>query len=110
MTWNGVLQLALYVVLLLILAKPFGSYMARVYTGRPVGLDRLLGWLERLIYRLSGVQADREMGWKSRPPWCWWARPSAWCLPRRAAGQRLEAAPRARRALRDPAALGRRAS
>jgi potassium-transporting ATPase potassium-binding subunit len=63
MTWNGVLQLALYVVLLLVLAKPFGAYMARVYTGRPVGLDRLLGWLERLIYRLSGVRADREMGW-----------------------------------------------
>ena len=38
--------------------------MARVYEGRPIWLDRPLGWLERLVYRLSGVRADQEMGWK----------------------------------------------
>ena len=64
MTANGVLQLLLYLVVLLLLAKPLGAYMARVYDGRPVGLDRALGWLERLIYRLCGVRADQEMGWK----------------------------------------------
>ena len=64
MTSNGVLQLLLYLVVLLLLAKPLGAYMARVYEGRPVGLDRALGWLERLIYRLCGVRADQEMGWK----------------------------------------------
>jgi K+-transporting ATPase ATPase A chain len=64
MTANGVLQLLLYLVILLALAKPLGAYMARVYQGRPFGLDRALGWLERLIYRLCGVRPDEEMGWK----------------------------------------------
>ena len=55
MTGNGVLQLIFYVVVLLVLAKPLGAYMARVYDGRPFGLDRALGWLERLLYKGSGV-------------------------------------------------------
>jgi len=65
MTANGVLQLVFYVVVLLALAKPLGAYMARVYEGRRVALDRVLGWLERLIYRLAGVGADEEMTWKT---------------------------------------------
>src|SRR5438132_3285895 len=65
MTANGVLQLVLYLVVLLALAKPLGAYMARVYEGRPCGLDGVLGWLERLVYRLSGVRPEEEMGWKT---------------------------------------------
>ena len=65
MTANGVLQLAFYLVVLLALAKPLGAYMACVYEGRPFGLDRILGPVERLIYRLSGVRPDEEMDWKS---------------------------------------------
>ena len=65
MTGNGVLQLAFYTIVLLALAKPLGAYMARVYDGRPIGLDRALGWLERLVYRGSGVTAELEMGWKT---------------------------------------------
>jgi K+-transporting ATPase ATPase A chain len=63
-TANGVLQVALYLAILLLLAKPLGSYMARVYMGRRCGLDSLLGWLERLIYRAAGVRPAEEMGWK----------------------------------------------
>jgi potassium-transporting ATPase potassium-binding subunit len=65
MTANAVLQLAFYVVVLLALAKPLGTYMARVYEGRRCGLDRALGWLERLIYRLAGVAPHQEMTWKT---------------------------------------------
>src|SRR5438132_1238081 len=65
MTANGVLQLVLYVVVLLAVAKPLGAYMARVYEGRGCGLDRVLGGIERLIYRLAGVRADEEMTWKT---------------------------------------------
>ena len=65
MTANSALQLGLYLMVLLVLAKPLGAYMARVYEGRPIGLDRVLGWLERLIYRLVGVRPDAEMGWKT---------------------------------------------
>jgi K+-transporting ATPase ATPase A chain len=66
MTFNGMLQLLLYMVVVLALVKPLGRYMARVYEGQPTGLDRVFGPLERLIYRLCGVHADRpeaEMGW-----------------------------------------------
>ncbi|MCX5734483.1 MAG: potassium-transporting ATPase subunit KdpA [candidate division NC10 bacterium] len=65
MTANGFLQLAIYVVVLIALAKPLGAYMARVYDNRPIGLARVLGPLERLIYRLSGVRADEEMDWQT---------------------------------------------
>jgi K+-transporting ATPase ATPase A chain len=68
MTLNGMLQLLLYMVVLLALAKPLGRYMARVYEGQPTALDRVFGPLERLIYRLCGVRAGRpeaEMGWKT---------------------------------------------
>jgi len=65
MTGNGILQIAFYLVVLLALAKPLGAYMARVYEGRPIVLDRILGWLERLIYRASGVVPGAEMGWKT---------------------------------------------
>ncbi|MBM2812916.1 MAG: kdpA [Chloroflexi bacterium] len=65
MTTNGYIQLGLYMVVLIALTKPLGAYMARVYEGRPFGLDRVLGPLERLIYRVSGVRADEEMGWQT---------------------------------------------
>lgn len=57
-------QLLFYLVVLLLLAKPLGSYMAKVYEGEHTFLDRLLGPVERLIYRVSGVKPDEEMNWK----------------------------------------------
>ena len=63
MTAHGLLQIALYLLVLLALVKPLGWYMARVYENRPCGLDRLIGPLERVIYRLAGVRADDEMRW-----------------------------------------------
>jgi K+-transporting ATPase ATPase A chain len=65
MTPNGIFQLTFYVVVLTVLAKPLGAYMARVYQNQPFGLDQALGWLERLIYRLAGVRPTEEMGWKT---------------------------------------------
>ncbi|MFN8480353.1 MAG: potassium-transporting ATPase subunit KdpA [Kouleothrix sp.] len=63
MTVNGFLQIALYLLMLVALVKPLGWYMARVYAGQPAGLNRLLAPLERLLYRLFGIQPDAEMGW-----------------------------------------------
>jgi potassium-transporting ATPase potassium-binding subunit len=65
MTANGIFQLALYLVVLIALAKPLGAYMARVYQNEPIALGRVLGWLERLIYRWSGIRPTEEMGWKT---------------------------------------------
>jgi K+-transporting ATPase ATPase A chain len=64
MTANGYLQLGLYLVLLAAVAKPLGKYMANVLEGKPCGLDRLLGWCERLTYRLAGVNPTQEMTWR----------------------------------------------
>jgi potassium-transporting ATPase potassium-binding subunit len=64
-TGNGAIQLALYLIVLLLLVKPLGLYMARVYEGKSVGLDRGLGWLERLVYRAGGIRPDAEQGWKA---------------------------------------------
>ena len=65
MTTNAWLQIVLYFIVLLALTKPLGLYMARVYEGRSIGLDRLLGPLERWIYRLGGIRADAESGWRT---------------------------------------------
>jgi len=63
MNTSGWLQLGLYVVVLLLLAKPLGTYMAAVYEGRAAWAQRIAGPLERLIYRGAGVDPAREMGW-----------------------------------------------
>ncbi len=65
MTTNGLLQIFLFIAILVAVAKPLGAYMARVYEGRPLwGLDRVLGPVERLIYRMTGVRPEEEMDWK----------------------------------------------
>ncbi len=63
MTANGYLQLAFYLVALIALAKPLGTYMARVYEGERTLLARALGPFERLVYRLCGVDPTEEMRW-----------------------------------------------
>ncbi len=64
MTGNDILQIFLFFGVLLLLAKPLGVYMARVYEGQPSGLDRVLGPVERLFYRICGIKPDEEMSWK----------------------------------------------
>lgn len=64
MTTNGVFQLGFYLLALLLLAKPLGAYMARVFEGQPCGLDRVLGPLERWMYRLGGIDPRQEMTWR----------------------------------------------
>jgi len=58
-------QLIFYIVVLLLLAKPLGSFMAKVYQGERTFLDRVLGPVERFIYRVSGVKPEEEMNWKT---------------------------------------------
>jgi len=62
---NGLLQLAVYVAVLLALAKPLGDYMARVFEHRASSAQRILGPLERAIYRLGGIDPAKEMGWQT---------------------------------------------
>jgi K+-transporting ATPase ATPase A chain len=59
----GLLQIGLYLVVLIAVAKPLGSFMARVYDGEPTFLDRLVGPLERFVHRACGVRPDEGMTW-----------------------------------------------
>ncbi|HEY2419255.1 MAG TPA: potassium-transporting ATPase subunit KdpA [Steroidobacteraceae bacterium] len=63
MTTNGWLQLAIFLVVLLLLIKPLGSYIAAVFDGRGAAV-RLLGPLERGLYRLCRVDAQAQMNWQ----------------------------------------------
>jgi potassium-transporting ATPase potassium-binding subunit len=63
MTANGYLQIAFYLVVVVVLAKPLGTYMARIYDGQPAFLNRIGAPFERLIYRLCGVDPAQEMRW-----------------------------------------------
>jgi potassium-transporting ATPase potassium-binding subunit len=65
MTPNGILQIGLYFIALIAAARPLGHYMARVYAGEPVFLNRLAGPLERLIYRYCRINREEEMTWKA---------------------------------------------
>lgn len=58
-------QNLLYLALLLSLAYPLGTYMARVLEGRRTFLHPILGVLERGLYRLMGLCEDDEMDWKA---------------------------------------------
>jgi K+-transporting ATPase ATPase A chain len=64
MTAQGTLQLALYMIVLLALAWPLGVYIARVFDGPAPLWVRALAPLEKGIYRICGVRADEQMGWK----------------------------------------------
>ncbi len=64
MTVNAVAQLVGVCALLVVLGWPLGLYIARVYAGEARFAQRLLGPVERLLYRAAGVREDEEMGWK----------------------------------------------
>jgi K+-transporting ATPase ATPase A chain len=59
------LQLAFFFVALFALAKPLGSYMAKIYTGEATFLRPIVQPLEKLFYWLAGVKPDEEMDWKA---------------------------------------------
>ena len=64
MSFSALLQYAAFLVAVTLLVKPVGRYMARVFSSERTALDPLLCPLERLIYRLTGVQPDVEMCWQ----------------------------------------------
>ncbi len=64
MSANGWLQFAIYSLVLLATVRPVGIYLARVLEGERTWLDPVLRPFERLIYKLSGVNAEQEMNWR----------------------------------------------
>src|SRR5674476_266930 len=61
MAW-GILQIVVFLVLLGLIAKPLGTYMAHVYRGEHTFLHPVLRPVERFVYRLCGIDETREMG------------------------------------------------
>ncbi|MEO7144463.1 MAG: potassium-transporting ATPase subunit KdpA [Bryobacteraceae bacterium] len=59
----GMLQLIVFFVVLLALTKPLGAYMAKVFQGERTPLSAVLRPLERVIYRLSGIEETEEQRW-----------------------------------------------
>src|SRR5262245_26628456 len=63
MTAVGWIQILVFLVLLVALMKPLGTYMFRVYEGDRQPLPRVFGPIERLLYRLCGVNPKKEQTW-----------------------------------------------
>jgi K+-transporting ATPase ATPase A chain len=64
MTGNGIIQIAIYFVVLVLLVKPLGAFMAAVFEGRRTFLTPVIAPVEKLLYRAGGVDAASEQGWK----------------------------------------------
>ena len=64
MSANGWLQFALFSVVLLLTVRPVGIYLARVLEGQRTWLDPVLRPVERIIYKICGVDAQHEMNWR----------------------------------------------
>lgn len=64
MTANGILQIFIFFGLVLLLTKPIGVFLKKVYDDEPHLLKRLFGRCERLTYKLVGVDPTAEMNWK----------------------------------------------
>ena len=63
MTANGWLQILFFLALILAVTKPMGVFMTHVFNRERTFIDPLLGPVERLIYKLTRVNAEREMRW-----------------------------------------------
>jgi len=63
MTVNGWIQIAIFLALILAVTKPMGVFMARVFNRERTFLDPVLRPVERLLYRLTGVDETHEMRW-----------------------------------------------
>jgi len=63
MTFNGILQIAIFCIVIIALTRPFGLYMTRVFNGDRTFLSPVFRPVERLFYRLSGVDETVEQSW-----------------------------------------------
>ncbi|HEY6303946.1 MAG TPA: potassium-transporting ATPase subunit KdpA [Terriglobales bacterium] len=63
MTSNGWIQIGVFLALILAITKPLGVFMAKVFNGEGTFLDPVLRPIERLLYRVTGVDEKREMSW-----------------------------------------------
>jgi K+-transporting ATPase ATPase A chain len=65
MSLFSILQYLIYFCALFLLVKPLGAFMAKVYQGERNFLSPIVAPVERLFYRLTGIQPENEMDWKT---------------------------------------------
>src|ERR1019366_2486296 len=63
MTLIGIAQILVFFAIIVAITKPIGSFMYRVFEGQRTFLHPVLGPIERLIYRISGIREDEEQSW-----------------------------------------------
>src|SRR5437016_7604955 len=63
MSANGWFQILLFFGLVLLVTKPLGVFMARVFSRERTFMDPVLRPIERLLYRVTGVDEDHDMRW-----------------------------------------------
>ena len=63
MTTNGWMQIFIFLALILAITKPLGVYMAKVFSRERTFLDPVVRPIERLLYRVTGVDEEHEMRW-----------------------------------------------
>ncbi|MDP4164126.1 MAG: potassium-transporting ATPase subunit KdpA [Bacillota bacterium] len=61
---NGLIQVVVTLVIAILLVKPVGAYLVKVFDYEKTGLDRFFRPIERFIYRIIGVKDKEPMGWK----------------------------------------------
>jgi K+-transporting ATPase ATPase A chain len=62
-TFNGILQVLLFLGLVLLITKPFGLYLTRIYTGGRTWFSPVFDPIERLFYWLCGINPEEEQKW-----------------------------------------------
>jgi len=63
MSANGWFQIGFFLLVIFLITKPLGMFLARVFSGEKTFLDRVLRPIEKLIYRLTGIDEKHEMRW-----------------------------------------------
>jgi K+-transporting ATPase ATPase A chain len=63
MTANGWFQILFFLALILVVTKPLGVYMARIFSRERTFMDPVARPVERLLYRVTGVDEDHDMPW-----------------------------------------------
>jgi potassium-transporting ATPase potassium-binding subunit len=63
MSANGWFQIGVFLLVIFLITKPFGAFLARVFSGEKTLFDPILRPVERLIYRLTGIDEKHEMRW-----------------------------------------------
>jgi K+-transporting ATPase ATPase A chain len=63
MNGHGILQILFFFVVILLLTKPIGAFMAKVFDGQKTFLHPVLGWIEKGVYKVCGINPDEDQRW-----------------------------------------------